>query len=100
MLVEIELFPADEGGLDFEVKERNRSLLFVFPPLEDEQVQQGAMVEQLFGAGRPGSRFVAQVQFFDDSAAIVATPGAEFDLWLGRTVGRGVVKNVVPDPQW
>jgi len=55
------------------------------------------MVEQLFGAGRPGSRFVAQVQFFDDSAAIVATPGAEFDLWLGRTVGRGVIKDVVPD---
>lgn len=97
VLAEIELLPATGGGIDFEVKERNRSLLFVFPPLEDEPVQQGAMFEKLFGEGCPGSRFLALVQFFDDSAAIVATPGTKFDLWLGRTVGRGRVKELLPD---
>ncbi len=97
VLAEIDLWPTENGGLDFEVKELNRSLLFVFPPLEGDPVQQGAMIETLSGEARPGSCVVAQVQFFDDSAAIVATPGAEFDLWLGRTVGRGVVKDVVPD---
>ena len=56
-----------------------------------------AMIEELFAAGKPGARFRAQIQFFDDSARIVATPGAEFDLWLGRTVGRGVVEEVVQE---
>lgn len=97
VLAEIELFPADEGGLGFELQERNRSLLFVFPALEDDPVQQGAMVEKIFGARCASSRVVAQIQFFDDSAAIVATPGAKFNLWLGRTVGRGVIKEVVSD---
>lgn len=97
VIVEVELFPAEEDGLGFEVQEQNRSLLFVFPPLEDAPVQHGAMIEELFAAGKPGTRFRAQIQFFDDSARIVATPGAEFDLWLGRTVGRGVVEEVVPD---
>lgn len=89
VLAELELSPTDEGGLDFEVQERNHSLLFVFPPLEEEPLQHGAVIEQLFGEARPGARVTAQVQFFDDSAAIVASVGAEFELWLGRTVGRG-----------
>lgn len=97
VLAELELFPADQGGLKFAVRERNRSLLFVFPPLEEESLQHGAVIEQLFGEGRPGARVVAQVQFFDDSAAIVASVGAEFELWCGRTVGRGVVTDVLPD---
>ncbi len=97
VLAELELFPTEQGGLEFEVKERNRSLLFIFPPLEAEPLQHGAVIEQLFGEARPGARVTAQVQFFDDSAAIVASPGVEFDLWLGRTVGRGVVKDVLPE---
>jgi hypothetical protein len=97
VLAEIELFPTEEGGLDFEVKERSRSLLFVFPPLEDYPIQQGAMIERLSGEGLPGTSVDAEVQFFDDSAAIVATPGARFDLWLGRTVGRGIIKDVFPE---
>ncbi len=97
VLAELELFPTELGGLGFEVQERNRSLLFVFPPLEEEPVQHGAIIEQLYDEARPGTRVTAQVRFFDDSAAIVASAGAEFDLWLGRTVGRGVVKEVLAE---
>lgn len=97
VLAELEFFPTDEGGLDFEVKEQNRSLLFVFPPLEEEPLQHGAIIEQILGEARPRARVTALVQFFDDSAAIAASPGAEFDLWLGRNVGRGVVKEVLAE---
>jgi hypothetical protein len=97
VLVDLELFSTDRGGLDFDVQERNRSLLFVFSPPEEEPLQHGAVIEQLFGQARPGARVTAQVRFFDDSAAIVASAGAAFDLWLGRTVGRGVVKKVLAE---
>ena len=97
VLAELELFPTDKGGLKSEVQENNRSLLFVFPPLEEAPLQHGAVIEQLFGEARPGARVTAQVQFFDDSAAIVALPGAPFELWCGRTVGRGVVKNILSE---
>lgn len=97
VVAELELFPTDHGGLNFEVKERNRSLLFVFPPLEEDPVQHGAVIEQIYGEASPGESVTAQVQFFDDSAAVVASAGAEFDLWLGRTVGRGVVKEVLSE---
>lgn len=97
IIAELELFPSQQGGLKFAVQEGNRSLLFMFPTVENPRPQQGALVEQLFGVLQPGERVAAQVQFFDDSAADVAFVGSEFELWLGRTVGRGVVKEILAD---
>lgn len=97
VLAEITAFPTSEGGLDFEIRSRTRSLLFVFPPIEDEPNQQGALIERVIGDGHPGSTFLAEVRFFDDSATISATLGAEFELWLGRMVGHGSIAEVLPD---
>jgi hypothetical protein len=59
----------------------------------------GAMVTTATGdALEPGADQVdARVHFWADEARLHATPGARFELWYGRIVGKGVVLSVVDD---
>ncbi|HTN99548.1 MAG TPA: hypothetical protein VL068_02635 [Microthrixaceae bacterium] len=58
----------------------------------------GAIVEDVITGGGPGGEFRGVLRFWADLARVYATAGAEFDFWLGRTVGRGVVKEILSDP--
>lgn len=88
-----------EGGLRSPIEAGNRSVAYVFEPLgeEDEPMAFGAIVENVVAGGCPGGEFRGVIRFWADLAEVYATAGAEFDFWLGRTVGRGVVKEILSD---
>ena len=94
------LIEAAEGGLKSPIEPGNRSVAYLFEPLgeEEEAMAFGAIVEDVVVGGFPGGEFRGVLRFWADLAEIYATVGAEFDFWLGRTVRRGVVKEVLSDP--
>jgi hypothetical protein len=96
--VDLDLASTGDGGLTAPLNRGNRSLLFVFPALgeDDEPVRFGAFVEHV-DDGEPGRRCAAQLLFWDDLAEVYASPGATFDVWYSRIVGRGVVRSIVSD---
>lgn len=57
----------------------------------------GAVVEDVAEGGSPGGEFRGVLRFWADLAEVYASPGAEFDSWLGRVVGRGIVMEILPD---
>ena len=97
VLIDADLFDTETGGLKAPVQEGSRSVAFLFERLGEgaEPMGFGAVVERLREGGSPGGRLTAEVAFWSELAAVYATPGTAFDLWLGRTVGRGVVTDVV-----
>lgn len=98
VLVCAQLLGTDEGGLKAPIEVGSRSVAYVFERLgEGEEVMGfGAVVEDVLAGGAPGGEFRAVVRFWADLAEVYATSGTEFDLWLGRVVGHGVVKEIVP----
>lgn len=99
VVIEAELLDTGEGGLKAPVEEGSRSVAFRFARLgeDEEPMGFGAVVERLLEGGAPGGKLCAVVVFWADLAEVYATPGTEFDLWLGRTVGHGVVEKVISD---
>lgn len=96
-LVDVELLPRSEGGLaEMRVERGNRSLLFTFPTGGQRTVQLGGIFERVEGDGSAGGSFTAEISLRGHSAPFVAPVGTEFELWHGRTVGRGVVAGVMP----
>jgi hypothetical protein len=98
----IGLLPTPEGGLIAPMPSRSRSLLLMFPSLEEPEgkLTIGATIETADGAPlEPGSEGVAvQLGFWADEAQVYATPGARFDLYYaGRTVGRGEVTRLLDE---
>jgi hypothetical protein len=93
VVVSAELVASREGGLRAPLEAGNRSLIFQFKRLGEagKPVNFGAIVEEVLEGDLPGSGLVAVVMFWEDLAQVYATPGAEFDLWLGRIVGHGRV---------
>lgn len=98
MEARVGLLPAEEGGLQSPMPTGTRSLLLVFPSLEDPdgKVEIGAVIDVVSGPALvPGAYGVPViVRFWADEAAVYATPGAEFTLWYGRAIGQGVVTQV------
>lgn len=68
-----------------------RSVMFRFPNVDEEGVGDmfGAVIEAI--ANETGGRFRVELWFWDELAAIYATPGVKFEAWYLRTVGNGVV---------
>jgi hypothetical protein len=95
------LLPAESGGLHSPMPTGTRSLLLVFPSLEDPggKVRIGAVIDVVGGPALvPGADGVLVViRFWADEAAVYATPGASFTLWYGREVGKGVVTRVADE---
>jgi hypothetical protein len=91
----LELLPAESGGPDSALPTGTRSLIIVFPSLEEPgaEVKYGAVIDTVDGAALiPGTaRIPVTVRFWADGAAIYAVPGAAFTLWYGRPVGTGAV---------
>lgn len=88
-----------EGGLKAPVEVGSRSVAFVFKRLgeDEEPIGFGAVVEEVLQGGNPGGELRAVVRFWADLAEVYATPGTEFDLWLGRIVGHGEVLEICAD---
>ena len=97
----LSLLPAESGGLQTPLSTGTRSLLLSFPSLEghDKQVQIGAVIYLMdVEALEPGMlEALVRLHFWDDEAAIYATPGATFKIWYGRVVGEGVVERIVDE---
>ncbi len=95
------LLPAERGGLQSPLPSGARSLLLVFPPLEQTggDVRIGAVIDVADGGALvPGAEEVPVViRFWADEAAVYATPGATFALWYGRAVGEGVVMRLADE---
>lgn len=95
------LLPTESGGLRSPMPTGTRSLLLVFPSLEDpgREFQIGAVIDVIDGPALvPGADEVPViVRFWADEAAVYATPGAVFTLWYGRPVGRGVVTRMADE---
>lgn len=94
------LFDTAEGGLLSPIKAGHRSVAYRFEPLgeEGERVAFGAIIEDVVAGGYPGEKCLCVLHFWADLAEVYATVGAEFDFWLGRVVGRGLVKEILSDP--
>lgn len=101
VLVSAELSPTCEGGLKSTIVAGHRSVVYLFDRLgeDEERVGFGAVVEEVLEGGDPGGPFRAVVRFWADLAEVYATPGTEFDLWLGRVVGHGCVLEANGCPQ-
>lgn len=99
MLIEADLLDRSQGGLAAPVQEGTRSIAFVFDGLggDPEPAAFGAVIERVLDGGAPGGPLRAVARFWADLAAIYATPGTTCALWLGRTVGRGVVRALPPE---
>lgn len=102
VIAELDLLATDHGGLKAAAREGNKSLLFVFEGLgdqDDEVVRFGAVIDRIrSGSGEPGRSTEAELWFWIELAAIYATPGVRFDLWYaGRIVGHGKVLDVCDD---
>lgn len=96
VMIEGNLFKTDEGGLKEPIAAGSHSIAFMFERLGGgEPVGLGAFVERVDEGGAPGGDFRAVIAFWGDLSEVYATPGTKFDLWLGRIVGRGVVKEIV-----
>ncbi|SRR6266446_5698264 len=95
------LLPAESGGLHDPMPTGTRSLMLVFPSLEDpaSEVKIGAVIEVIGGPALvPGTEEVPVImRFWADEAAVYATPGAAFTLWYGRPVGTGMVTRVADE---
>ncbi len=95
------LLPAASGGLNSPLPSGTRSLMLVFPSLEQPggDMRIGAVIDVLDGAALvPGTDGVGVVvRFWADEAAVYATPGATFAIWYGRPVGEGVVMRLADE---
>lgn len=98
VLVSGRLLDTAEGGLKAPIEAGSRSVAYRFPRLGDESgpMAFGAVIEEVAAGGMPGGEFRGVLRFWADLAEVYATPGAEFDLWLGRVVGRGTVVEILP----
>jgi hypothetical protein len=94
----LELFPAESGGLHSALQAGTRSLIIVFPSVEEPgaEVSYGAVIDTGDGSALiPGTAGIpVTVRFWADEAAIYAVPGAAFTLWYGRLVGTGAVTRI------
>lgn len=94
----LELLPAESGGLRSALPAGTRSLMIVFPSLEEPgaEVSYGAVIDTADGAALiPGTAQIpVTVRFWADDAVIYAVPGAAFTLWYGRLVGTGAVTRI------
>jgi len=92
-LVRAELAPTCGGGLKSAIVPGHRSVVYLFDRLgeDEEPMGFGAVVEEVLEGGSPGEVFLGVVRFWADLADVYATPGTEFDVWLGRVVGHGRV---------
>lgn len=99
VLISTQLLDTAKGGLKNSIEAGSRSVAYLFEPLDEgeEPMGFGAVVEDVLAGGLPGGELSAVVRFWADLAKVYATAGAKFDLWLGRVVGHGVVKDVLPD---
>jgi hypothetical protein len=98
-LVRVDLVPTCEGGLKSAIGPGHRSVAYLFEPLgeEEDPMGFGAVVEEVLEGGAPGQGLLAVVRFWADLAEVYATPGTEFDVWLGRVVGHGRVLEICAD---
>lgn len=102
MMAELELLATEDGGLKSSVEEGNRSLIFVFEGLGEEDEKEarfGAVIERIrTGSGQPGRLTEAELWFWIELAAIYATKRATFDVWYaGRIVGHGRILEIAPE---
>jgi hypothetical protein len=97
----LQLLSAESGGLRSPMPTGTRSLLLAFASLEHEgeDVKIGAVIDVVGSpALEPGTKELPVImRFWAEEAAVYATPGAAFTLWYGRTVGAGVVTQLVED---
>jgi hypothetical protein len=97
----VSLMPAQSGGLQSPLPSGTRSLLLNFSALGEREgtVQIGAIIDVVGGSAlEPGTvDATVRVRFWAAEAAIYATPGAVFELWHLRVIGRGVVERIVDD---
>lgn len=95
------LLATEAGGLNSPMPTGTRSLMLVFPSLEDSggEVKIGAVIETINGAALvPGADEVPVIiRFWADEAAVYATPGTAFTLWYSRVVGKGVVTRIADE---
>lgn len=99
VLISAQLVDTGEGGVKNAIVGGSRSVAYLFEPLDDGEQPNGfgGVVEEVIEGGAPGGDLTAIVRFWAELAEVYATPGTQFDLWLGRVVGHGVVKEVLPD---
>ena len=96
---EVELAPAELGGLKGPMPSGTRSLLLQFPGGDGQPISLGAELA-VEGGGElvPGAKGIQVLaHFWVDEARNVALPPNTFILWYGREVGRGRVLEVVVD---
>ena len=96
-VAKVSLRPTHEGGLASPVEPGHKSLLFSFGEDDDEDdVTLGALFEDVEGNSGPGASFRGTLWFWQDVAALHATPGARFTIWYGGSVGSGQILEVLP----
>lgn len=93
--IELHLLATESGGLRGSMPIGTPSLIWVFDP-DGERAQFGGKVVSASAALEPGQAVTASVVFLSDTVHLHATPGAEVEVWYGRSVGRGRVLGPCP----
>jgi len=89
------LLSTSEGGLENPVPTGSPSLLFTFQS-DGGEVQVGGSLHVESGDHLdPGQTAAVVLDFWYDEGVTYASPGVEFGVWQGRTVGRGRVIELV-----
>lgn len=96
ILANLSLNPTAEGGYRAPLPSGTPSLIFEFND-QNGKTQLGARIQTpAADAFRPGEEVLeARVEFWADEARIYATEGQSFELWYGRHIGHGVVRQVL-----
>ena len=96
ILADLSLKPTTEGGLREPLPSGTPSLIFEFC-VQNGKTQLGARIGTASGEPlRPGEEVIgAGVDFWADEARIYATEGQQFELWYGKGIGHGVVRQVL-----
>jgi hypothetical protein len=97
----LSLLTGADGGLTSPLPTGTRSLLLRFPSGIDlsPEVVIGAVIVPMEGRSlRPGDQDLeAELVFWADEAEVFVTVGASFELWYGRPVGNGLIREVMRD---
>ncbi|NWL12158.1 hypothetical protein DM793_12785 [Paenarthrobacter nitroguajacolicus] len=96
IVADLSLDPTAEGGLREPLPSGTPSLILEFHD-QNGKTQLGARIETACGEPlRPGENVLAaRAVFWADEARIYATEGQQFDLWYGRHVGHGVIRQIL-----
>ena len=97
----LSLLTGADGGLTSPLPAGTRSLLLRFPSGIDlsPEVSIGAVIVPMGGRALcPGDRDLdVELTFWADEAEVFVTAGASFGLWYGRSVGDGMIREVMRD---